>query len=294
MATAILKEIFEIELTRTRDEKILSKLDIVYDVGGGEFDHHDMEKVYRDDGIPYAACGLIWRRFGREVIASKDSSLREEDITSIFNYIDRNLIEGIDALDNGIWKTDGEIPIMNISSIISGFNPLWNSDKDEDEAFSEIVNIVTPILKNVISQRISVIKSKTHVVKAYKNRKIPQLLVLDRYCPYGDSLQEIDEKDEVLFVVYPRKDSYAMQTVRGNNREDKKKLPAAWAGKRDGELASITGVPDAVFCHSGRFIAVAVSQKGIMQLAKLAIEEPVEAEEGKLIKIIKGILSKFK
>ncbi len=50
MATAILDNILEIELVRTRDTKILGELDIVYDGGGGEFDHHGVEKVYREDG----------------------------------------------------------------------------------------------------------------------------------------------------------------------------------------------------------------------------------------------------
>ncbi|WP_073008277.1 MYG1 family protein [Clostridium amylolyticum] len=71
MATAILKEVYEIELTRTRDENVLKTLDIVYDVGGGEFDHHGMDKIYRENGTPYAACGLIWRGFGKEVIKLK-------------------------------------------------------------------------------------------------------------------------------------------------------------------------------------------------------------------------------
>ena len=65
MATAILKQIFDLDIHRTRDLDELEKLDIVYDVGRGEFDHHGVDKVYREDGIPYAASGLIWERFGR-------------------------------------------------------------------------------------------------------------------------------------------------------------------------------------------------------------------------------------
>ena len=37
---------------------------------------------------------------------------------------------------------------------------------------------------------------------------------------------------------------------------DKKKLPKAWAGLRNEELAAVTGVEDAIFCHTGRFIAI--------------------------------------
>ncbi len=42
------------------------------------------------------------------------------------------------------------------------------------------------------------------------------------------------------------------------NRKD---LPEAWAGRADAELAEVTGVPDARFCHAGRFMAVAGSRE---------------------------------
>jgi uncharacterized UPF0160 family protein len=294
IATAILKEIFDVELVRTRDEKILGKLDIVYDVGGGEFDHHGLDKRYREDDIPYAACGLIWKSFGKDVIRFKNPDLKEEEIQSVFQNIDRNLMEGIDALDNGIRIDGGEIPIMHISSIISGFNPTWNSDKDEDIAFNEVVDVAGVILRNTINQRLSVLKSRGNVEKAFKKRKTKEILVLDRYCPYGEAIQDIDVNKEVLFVVYPRSDSYAMQTVRGQGGEDRKKLPKEWAGRRDAELAQITGVPDAVFCHTGRFIAVAKSYDGIMKLTKLAVEEPETVEAAGMLGLMRKVLGFIK
>lgn len=48
-------------------------------------------------------------------------------------------------------------------------------------------------------------------------------------------------------------------------------LPESWAGARDKELQEVTGVSDAVFCHTRRFIAGAGSLKGAKQLADLAL-----------------------
>jgi uncharacterized UPF0160 family protein len=289
MATAILKEIFEVELTRTRDSEILQKLDIVYDVGGGEFDHHDMNKSYRKDGIPFAACGLIWSKFGRDVICSKDPSLSKDDLEAAFNNVDRVLIEGIDALDNGVKTGDTLVPIMSISSIISGFNPPWYSEEPEDEAFSKAVEVASTILQNAINRRFSVIKSRGIVRQAYKQRKLPQLIVLDTYCPWSEPLQDIDKNCEVLFVIYPRKDSYAIQTVRGKGGEDLQKLPEPWAGKRDEELAAVTGVPDSIFCHTGRFIAVARSFEGVLKMAQIALKETEKRPKKGLIGCIKKL-----
>jgi uncharacterized UPF0160 family protein len=50
-------------------------------------------------------------------------------------------------------------------------------------------------------------------------------------------------------------------------------LPASWAGLRDADLAAVTGVPDATFCHNGRFIAAAKSYEGIRALARLALQD---------------------
>ena len=296
MATAILKEIFEIELIRTRDLEVLRDLDIVYDVGGGEFDHHGLEKVYRENRTPYAACGLIWREFGKRVIKFKDQTLSEGEVESIFNYVDRVLIEGIDAIDNGIRPDDEEIIMMNISLVISGFNPQWHSDKSEDEAFNEAVELSSSVLKNTIDRKLSVIKARDIVKIAYENRKNPKILVLDTFCPWGETINYIDEKDEVLFVVYPNKGNYAMYSVRGKDGEDKKKLPKSWAGLRDEELAAVTGVEDSVFCHTGRFIAVAGSFEGIMKLAELAINEKEDKKdkEDKKFSKEKGLLSIIK
>ena len=47
----------------------------------------------------------------------------------------------------------------------------------------------------------------------------------------------------------------------------------SWAGLRDADLAAVTGVPDAGFCHNGRFIAAAKSYEGIYAMALQALKE---------------------
>lgn len=293
MATAILNQIFETELIRTRDKKILDELDIVYDVNGGELDHHDVNKKIREDGIPYSSCGLVWNKFGRDVIRFKYQDLNEEQIDDIFDFVDKELIEGIDALDNGVWIDKSEIPLMNVSSILSGFNPLWYENDKENENFNKAVYVASEILNNKINFKISVLKAKAKVIKAYETREIPEVIVLDTYCPYIEALREADKNEEVLFVIFKTNTNYILQTVRGKDGEDRKKLPEAWKGKRDEELAKVTGVSDAVFCHTGRFIAVAESLEGIKKLAKLAIDEPYEHKNliRKVLRKIKKILT---
>jgi len=292
MATVILNQIFNIELIRTRDKNILKDLDIVYDVGGGEFDHHGINKVYREDEIPYAACGLIWREFGKQVIRFKDNLLNEEEIWDIFYYIDRALIKAIDALDNGVRISQGDIPLMHISKIISGFIPPWYLNNSIDSAFEEAVKLASVVFENTFNNRISVIKSKENIIDSFDKRKDQNILILEKFSPWGEILKDIDKNEEVLFVIYPKDDNYAIQTVRGKDGFDKKKLPKTWAGKENQELAEITGVNDSVFCHTGRFIAVAKSMDGILELARLAIEENEEKSQNKIFIFLKKLFKK--
>ena len=76
---------------------------------------------------------------------------------------------------------------------------------------------------------------------------------------------ESDESGErfVLRTAPAGKDSFA-------SRMD---LPKAWGGLRDGQLAAACGVPDALFCHTNLFIAVARSIDGALRMADIALRD---------------------
>lgn len=292
MATAILMELFDLEVIRTRDEKRLAELEIVYDVGGGEFDHHNVDKKLRDSGTPYAACGLIWNKYGRAVIKTWDELLSPEEVESVFYHVDRVLIEGIDAVDNGIKTGETIINTMSFSNIISGFNPPWDSDKNFDEAFHHAVNFASSVLHNTLEQRMSVLRAKDQVVEAYNRRENPHLLVMDTFCPWGYVLKQVDKKKEVLYVIYPGREGYSISTVRkeSGSMEARKDLPKEWAGKREEELSRIVGVPDAVFCHPARFIAAARSLESIMKMAEIALAEPPDKITRRIIWFVRKLV----
>lgn len=84
---------------------------------------------------------------------------------------------------------------------------------------------------------------------------------------------------EPLYVVKPKSvgTDWDVECVRDNpfGFENRKDLPAAWAGSVEtdgGKLAQASGVPDAIFCHNRRYIAVARSKEGAVKLAQLAVE----------------------
>lgn len=263
---------YKLLLTRTRDPKLLETLDLVFDVGGGKFDHHTTDKVYRD-GIPYAAFGLLWKEFGHDII--KERGVKEEtEIVNIFNFIDKHFIQGIDALDNGV-KEEGNIKVKNIAEIIEDFNPPHDSNDSEDEAFMKAVDFARVVFENALNGQLAVYRAKSMIKEAYENREQKEVLVLEKNCDWHQTLLELDTNEEVLFVVAPdRHEGYRIQVVpvELDSFTARKDLPAAWSGKRDGDLDALTGVTDSIFCHPALFLAGAWSKESIMHYAKLAVE----------------------
>ena len=275
MATAILRLLIgDIKVTRTRDEDILNKINFVYDIGLGEFDHHQLNKEIRENNIPYAACGLVWREFGPRVIQKFNSEFDKNDILSIFDYVDKNILQGIDATDNGI-DIKSEIKVTSISDIIQSFNPTWDSESSKDEAFEEAVRYATELMKRIIGRQVSVIKARGIVNEAFQNREINEIIVLKNGCPWLQQLLKIDINTEVLFVISPDDNNveYKIQTVKKtpDTFEARKDILESIRGKSSEEINSIINIDDAIFCHKAGFIASAKSMESALKIAKLSL-----------------------
>ena len=103
MATVILEKIMPVNLLRISKVPKTNPNIIVFDIGGGKFDHHQENKNgERENGIPYASAGLIWKEFGLEIIKKFAADTQNLDYNRIFQNIDQKLIQGIDAIDNGV------------------------------------------------------------------------------------------------------------------------------------------------------------------------------------------------
>jgi uncharacterized UPF0160 family protein len=274
MASVILKQLFdEVEFIRSRNPRDFEKADIVYDVGDGEFDHHNDYKDYRENGIPYAACGLIWREYGQKLIRKIAPSLNSDQVEEVFYSIDSSLIESIDAIDNGFPIERPEIHMPTVDQLVKGFNPNWNSKLDAQEQFMKAVDFCTPILLNALDGSISAIEAEKMVIHSYNHREVENILVLDRFCPWQRHLRNIDEDGNILYVIF--KDlvnGYRVQAVsEPDSRESIKPFPQEWAGKDAETINNLVEIDDAIFVHPGRFIAGTGSLNSAMRMAELAL-----------------------
>ncbi|MGH4052755.1 MAG: MYG1 family protein [Clostridium sp.] len=275
IATSMLRLLLgDIKLTRTRNEEILNNLDFVYDICLGEFDHHQLDKEVRENDIPYAASGLVWREFGERIIQKYNPEFNEDDVNSIFEYIDKNLVQGIDATDNGI-DIKTEIKLTTISDIVQLFNPTWDSNDSKDDAFDEAVGYATQVVKRMISRQVSAINARIIVDEAFNSRTVREIIVLKKGCPWLHQLLKIDLNSEILFVISPgdTSEEYKIQTVKktAGTFEARRDILESIRGKSSEEINSIVDINDAIFCHKAGFIASAKSLESVLKIAKLSI-----------------------
>ncbi len=261
----------KVKIIRTRDQEKIDNADFVVDVGcvndGSKkrFDHHMPGGAgMRENGIPYAAFGLVWKTYGAKISGSEEVASR----------VDLRLVCSVDADDNGISLYDlkGEIAPYTLQSFLYTYRPTWKEDSSSyDDAFLELVKIAEKIISREIKISSDALSAKNIILEAYNKAEDKRIVVSDIACPFQETLFPYDE---VLYVVHPRFGSpnwnVSCMHKATHGFENRKSFPESWAGLRDEELANETGVPDAVFCHNGRFLAVAKSREGAIALAKLA------------------------
>jgi uncharacterized UPF0160 family protein len=283
-----------LELRRTRDPEVLGECDVVFDVGGvydadrGLFDHHQKGGAgKRDNGVPYSSAGLVWQRYWPEALRNALLMLKIEEKGEVFlpelaSLVDRKLIQGICALDCGHnlfinllgaegSYTDPQARPKSISSVISGFNPTWLETVDSDQAFMLAVQVAKTVLLRTIASHAAEMLAEGEFLDACKGSD--GIVVLDRFLPWDRSIQV---PDGLLYVVFPATtgDQWVVQCVptEPGSFTTRKPLPASWAGQRDSDLAELTQVDDAIFCHIGRWIGGARSREGALDLANQAMD----------------------
>ena len=263
------------EIIRTRDRDTLATADLRVDVGfrddpaTGDFDHHqrDFDRV-RPNGVRFASFGLIWREYGAGACAGDD------EVAAI---VDETLVQAIDANDTGQQLTQALIDgvhALSINGVIGGFNARWDetlSPEEERARFDLAVDLASGILSREIASAASGRRAARIVSEAIAAAADPRVVELPVNAPWKQVL--VPASPETLFVIYPKRQGFGLEAVPRElgtftNRRD---LPADWAGREGEDLAAVTGVSDALFCHAKRFLVVARTHDAITQLAALAL-----------------------
>lgn len=188
-----------------------SENEVIIDIGGGRYDHHQEGAKRRPDGGKRAAVGLIWEEV-------KDLLFKTQAAQDFF---ERSYIVPVEIQDNG-----GE---MNpLSLMIGAMNPTWDEGSSKGgEYFEKAVNVFFALIIREQQRELSVLKGQSIVKSALEKAEKEgheTIVVLEQFAPW----QELIVPTEAQFVIFPsNRGGWNVQTVPKEigGRESKKLLP---------------------------------------------------------------------
>ena len=226
------------EITITRGNKVPDDFDgIVFDIGRGRYDHHQKDSRIRENGIPYAAFGLLWEDLGCEILGDE-----------LAEKFDEAFVQPLDNNDNTGEKNE-------LASLIGSFNPSWDENGGTDEAFFRAVSVAGMILENKFARYLGNERADKRIEEVLEPRDQTgdsRILVLPEFIPCQKRLSET----EVAFVIFPsNRGGYCIQPQKKEYSLNYKcSFPSEWLGLENEELQKETGLSSATFCHKGGFL----------------------------------------
>ena len=228
---------------------------LVYDIGRGKFDHHQQDALKRDNDIIYCSFGLLWKEFGKDFLKKYGI----EDIEQVWKGIDKDLVEGIDADDNGQFpKIESNYKVKTLPNIIKIFNPSLESGEDESTQFEKACQLAKSILEEEILYINGKIIAENKLKEYLEDFSLEdKFVILDKYLPYEDTILNDEKYNNILFVAYPsNRGGYAIKVVPKSAEEKTARMyfPDNWAGLEKEELEKVSGIKGLKFCHTQKFI----------------------------------------
>lgn len=235
-----IKRVFELP----KDEEVFA-----FDIGCGKYDHHQSNAEIRDNGIKYAAFGLLCRDL------FKDESPKFNEL------FEKEFVEPLDYTDNtGVQN--------QLSMVISAFNTQWNSSDNNDIRFIEAVSIAIPILEREI-EKIKAIDMASYVVDVALSLSSDGIVVLPKYVPFKQQIEE--STMDIKFVIYPsNRGGYHAQTVKINGTmDDKISFPEEYRCENIDNLKET--YPSVTFCHPSGFLMAGTNKDDLISICKKLI-----------------------
>ncbi len=265
-----------IKIIRTRNHELIEKSDIVCDVGGvydselNRFDHHQVGGAgVRENGVPYASVGLVWKKIGKEMCAPYEM---------LFDKIDRECIQFIDANDNGydMGQKQTDPSPLPLPAFFMIYNTTWKERSlfcnDIDyERFMHAVKLVEDFFDRCIKVSKQSIEASEEIKKVYEDSNDKAILVFDKNFTRPVFIAHLLNYPETLFHIYPdRRGTWSLETIPLSFGSFEKRIsfPKEWAGLHDQELKKISGFQDLFFCHNALFLCKTKTKESAIAVAQ--------------------------
>ena len=251
----LLEKIILLRISSTENKNLENK--IVYDIGFGEFDHHQKNRNgQRENGIFYSSIGLLWQKFGKKYL----EKLKVNNIDKTFEYMDKELIQYIDATDN----MQTEYLENKISpDFIKLCNPEWDENISEDEAFIRALKLADEFWEIYLKHAIAEVEAVDIILDKIKNCK-DCYLVLDKEMPYRKAIK-LSNNDKLKYIIFKsRREGYDIRTI-SDTYKFKKELVQA----KDINTARIlTNINDLIYVDMHGNLCCTKTLESAIQLVK--------------------------
>ena len=128
---------------------------LVFDIGGGRFDHHQHDARVRPGGEKYAAFGLLWDAIGAEYIANKYETNMQIAVSAAEKF-DTDFVIPMDLTDNFGSKRYPN----TLSFLFSSRNDVIFSHEQYNEMFIAFANDLCAFLESAIYKSYKSVRDK--------------------------------------------------------------------------------------------------------------------------------------
>lgn len=258
------------QITITRGNRVPEGYDgIVFDIGRGRYDHHQRDSRVRENGVPYAAFGLLWEELGSGILGE-----------TLAQRFDEEFVQPLDNNDNTGEKNE-------LATLIGNFNPVWDEteaadgvteeerDRGLSVGFLRAVQVAGMVLENKFARYRADARADEKINQVLAMQETQggdaRILVLPEFVPCQKRLKETD----TAFVIFPsNRGGYCIQPQKKPDSMNYKcSFPKQWLGLENEELQAATGLASAGFCHKGGFLMTVGDEADAIRACEISLEE---------------------
>ena len=258
------------QITITRGNQVPEGYDgIVFDIGRGRYDHHQRDSRVRENGVPYAAFGLLWEELGSGILGE-----------TLAQRFDEEFVQPLDKNDNTGEKNE-------LASLIGNFNPVWDEteaadgvteekrDRGLSVGFLRAVQVAGMVLENKFARYRADARADEKINQVLAMQETQggdvRILVLPEFVPCQKRLKETD----TAFVIFPsNRGGYCIQPQKKPDSMNYKcSFPKQWLGLENEQLQAATGLASAGFCHKGGFLMTVGDEADAIRACEISLEE---------------------
>lgn len=200
----IFKEIKLIRVSSMNNRNTDNKL--VYDIGLGEFDHHQKNRNgKRKNGIYYSSIGLLWKKYGKEYL----KNINVKNIGKVYEYMDKELIQYIDATDNMQMEY---LKSKTSPDFVKLCNPEWNENITEEEGFIRALRLADEFWNIYIKHAIAEVEAIEIIIKKTSETN-EKYAIFDKELPYRKAIDLLKNKNVKYLIFKSKRKCYDIRII---------------------------------------------------------------------------------